>query len=109
MKSHDFGGFGKEFAVDQVSEKLRNLNCENFLVDFGGDIFASGFVTEGVPWKIGIEKPGGEESPGFIVSLSNRALATSGNYRRFFDLEGKRYGHTFDHRTGYPTYSAPSS
>jgi thiamine biosynthesis lipoprotein len=99
----DFGGFGKEYAVDQVAEKLRLLSCQNFLVDFGGDIFASGFATEGVPWKIGIEKPVGEEIPGLTVSLSNRALATSGNYRRFFDLEGKRYGHTVDHRTGYPT------
>lgn len=99
----DFGGFGKEYAVDQIAEKLKLLSCQNFLVDFGGDIFASGFASEGVPWKIGIEKPVGEGSPGFIVSLSNRALATSGNYRRFFDLKGKRYGHTVDHRTGYPT------
>ena len=99
----DFGGFGKEFAVDQVSEKLRNLNCENFLVDFGGDIFASGFASEGISWKVGIEKPQGTDQPVFVANLTNMSLATSGNYRKFFDLNNKRYGHTIDHRTGYPT------
>jgi thiamine biosynthesis lipoprotein len=99
----DFGGFGKEFAVDQVSEKLRNLNCENFLVDFGGDIFASGFASEGISWKVGIEKPQCTDQPVFVANLTNMSLATSGNYRKFFDLNNKRYGHTIDHRTGYPT------
>ena len=99
----DFGGFGKEFAADQVSEKLRNLNCENFLVDFGGDIFASGFASEGISWKVGIEKPQGTDQPVFVANLTNMSLATSGNYRKFFDLNNKRYGHTIDHRTGYPT------
>ena len=99
----DFGGFGKEFAVDQVSEKLRNLNCENFLVDFGGDIFASGFASEGISWKVGIEKPQGTDQPAFVANLNNMSLATSGNYRKFFDLNNNRYGHTIDHRTGYPT------
>jgi thiamine biosynthesis lipoprotein len=99
----DFGGFGKEFAVDKVSEKLKNFNCENFLVDFGGDIFASGFAEEDISWKVAIEKPAGKENPAFVVTLCDQAIATSGNYRKYFDLHGKRYGHTIDHRTGYPT------
>ena len=99
----DFGGFGKEFAVDLVSEKLKGLSCENFLVDFGGDIFASGFASKGVPWKIGIEKPLDGDQPAFILNLTNMSLATSGNYRKYFDLKGNRYGHTIDNRTGYPT------
>ena len=99
----DFGGFGKEFAVDLVSEKLKGLSCENFLVNFGGDIFASGFASKGVPWKIGIENPLDGDQPAFILNLTNMSLATSGNYRKYFDLKGNRYGHTIDDRTGYPT------
>ena len=99
----DFGGFGKEFAVDLVSVKLKGLSCENFLVDFGGDIFASGFASKGVPWKIGIENPLDGDQPAFILNLTNMSLATSGNYRKYFDLKGNRYGHTIDNRTGYPT------
>ena len=99
----DFGGFGKEFAVDQVSEKLKTLSCRNYLIDFGGDIFAAGYSAEDLPWKVGIEGPKGGEKPAFVLNLCNQALATSGNYRRFFDLNGKRYGHTIDNRTGYPT------
>ena len=99
----DFGGFGKEFAVDQVSEKLKNLSCKNFLVDFGGDIFANGYASKDVPWRVGIETPIHQGQPAFVINLTNQALATSGNYRKFFDLNGRRYGHTIDHRTGYPT------
>ena len=99
----DFGGFGKEFAVDQVSEKLKNFSCKNFLVDFGGDIFAHGYASKDVPWRVGIETPIHQGQPAFVINLTNQALATSGNYRKFFDLNGRRYGHTIDHRTGYPT------
>ncbi|MAH25695.1 MAG: hypothetical protein CMI19_01880 [Opitutae bacterium] len=99
----DFGGFGKEFAIDQVSEKLKNFNCKNFLVDFGGDIFASGFASQGMSWKVGIENPLDVDQPAFVLNLTNMSLATSGNYRKYFDLKGNRYGHTIDNRTGYPT------
>jgi thiamine biosynthesis lipoprotein len=99
----DFGGFGKEFAVDQVSEKLKSLSCKNYLIDFGGDIFAAGYSSEDSRWKVGIEAPEEREKPAFVLTLSNQALATSGNYRKYFDLKGNRYGHTIDNRTGYPT------
>ena len=58
----DFGGFGKEFAVDQVSQKLKTLSCKNYLIDFGGDIFAAGYSAEGYGWKVGIERPEGEKN-----------------------------------------------
>jgi thiamine biosynthesis lipoprotein len=99
----DFGGFGKEYAVDLISAKLRASNYGNFLVNFGGDIFASGYANDNCTWKVGIENPLGESNPSYVVSLSNTGLATSGNYRRYFDVDGKRYGHTIDQRTGYPT------
>ena len=99
----DFGGFGKEYAVDQVAEKLKLLSCQNFLVDFGGDIFASGFASQDKSWKVGIENPLEIDQPAFVLNLTNMSLATSGNYRKYFDLKGNRYGHTIDNRTGYPT------
>ena len=106
----DFGGFGKEFAVDKVAEILKSISCENFLVDFGGDLFASGSASEHCSWKVGIERTGGSERPAFVIFLKDHALATSGNYRKFFDFRGRRYGHTIDCRTGYPTiYSERSA
>ena len=99
----DFGGFGKEFAVDQVSKILKELDCEDYLIDFGGDIYASGKATDQSHWVVGIEVLGGGEKAVYMVNLIDQAIATSGNYRKFFDLNGKRYGHTLDHRTGYPT------
>ena len=99
----DFGGFGKEFAVDQVSERLKSLSCKNYLIDFGGDIFAAGYSAEDSTWKVGIEVAEGGEKPAFVLNLTDQAMATSGNYRKYFDLNGKRYGHTIDNRTGYPT------
>ena len=52
----DFGGFGKEFATDKVAEILKSISCENFLVDFGGDLFASGSASEDCSWKVGIKE-----------------------------------------------------
>ena len=99
----DFGGFGKEFAVDQVSKILRELDCEDYLINFGGDIYASGKPTDQSHWLVGIELLGKGEKAVYMVNLIDQAIATSGNYRKFFDLNGKRYGHTLDHKTGYPT------
>ncbi len=99
----DFGGFGKEFAVDKTAGLLLNLGCRDFLVDFGGDLFASGYGPDGQPWKIGIERPTPSGQPKYVLALTDKALATSGNYRKFFDIDGKRYGHAIDPRTGFPT------
>lgn len=99
----DFGGFGKELAVDQVARMLSEYEVINFLVNFGGDVFAQGKSRENQTWKVGIEKTGGGEQPTCVVNLRNTGLATSGNYRKYFDLNGKRYGHLIDSRTGYPT------
>ncbi len=99
----DFGGVGKELAVDQVARSLTLHGVPNFLINFGGDVFAKGKSLENQAWKVGIEKVGGGIQPICILNLQNAGLATSGNYQKFFDLNGKRYGHLIDHRTGYPT------
>jgi thiamine biosynthesis lipoprotein len=99
----DFGGFGKELAVDKIAGLLRSHGVENFLINFGGDIFASGQAGDGEDWRIGIESPNQEGPPAYVIKLKNHGLASSGNYRKFFDVGEKRYGHTLDPRTGYPT------
>ena len=99
----DFGGFGKELAVDKVAELLKNQGYQRFLINFGGDIFASGEADKNEAWRVGIEKPNEEGQPAYVLKLKNHALASSGNYRKFFDMSKKRYGHTLDPRTGYPT------
>jgi FAD:protein FMN transferase len=99
----DFGGFGKEWAVDKIAGLLKSHGHENFLINFGGDIFGFGKAGGNETWKVGIEKPDGEGQAAYVVALKNHALASSGNYRKFFDISKKRYGHTLDPRTGYPT------
>jgi thiamine biosynthesis lipoprotein len=99
----DFGGFGKEYAVDRVTELAREHELEDFLIDFGGDVFAAGSPPDAPAWRVGLEDPGKQGQAKRIFSVSGMAVATSGNYRRFFEQNGKRYGHLIDHRTGYPT------
>ena len=102
----DFGGFGKEYAVDRVVEIARAHGIENALVNFGGDVRAIGSPPEEDAWRIGVEDPSKPGSPSFLLALDNGAVATSGNYQRFFERNGRRYGHLLDHRTGYPTETA---
>lgn len=99
----DFGGFGKELAIDKITGLLKSHGVENFLINFGGDIFAAGYADHGEDWKVGIENPNQEAKPAYVIKLKDHALASSGNYRKFFDVGDKRYGHTLDPRTGYPT------
>lgn len=102
----DFGGFGKEYAVDRVAELARQHGLENALIDFGGDVRALGHPPDSPVWRIGVEDPRQPGKARFLLGLSNHAVATSGNYLRFFEHEGKRYGHLLDHRTGYPASNA---
>ena len=99
----DFGGFGKEYAIDQTGKILMEANITHFLIDYGGDILAHGFTENETPWTIGIEKWDGSEEKASVVYLNNRAIASSGSYRRFFELGGKRFSHIIDGQTGFPT------
>jgi thiamine biosynthesis lipoprotein len=98
----DFGGFGKEYAVDRVTEIALEHDIENILVNFGGDIHAKGSPGDAPCWHVGVEDPNHPGKPNFVIKLFNMATATSGNYMRFFEYKGQRYGHLIDHRTGYP-------
>jgi thiamine biosynthesis lipoprotein len=106
----DLGGIGKEYAVDQTAKLIREHVNENFLVNFGGDIYANGPRRDNTPWVIGIDDPQhtGEKAIGEI-RLMQGGLATSGDARRFLLRDGIRYGHILDPTTGWPVPNAPHS
>jgi len=99
----DFGGFGKEYAVDFVAEIAVRHGIENVLVDFGHDLRALGLPPGRPAWHIGLEDP---QQPGsFKSSLAisgGKGVASSGDYIRCFRMNGRRYGHIVDPRTGHP-------
>ncbi len=99
----DLGGIAKGFAVDRLSEALAGRGHDRTLVEVGGEMRARGTALDGGPWRIAIEKPDPtQRAIHQVVELSGLALATSGDYRNFHELDGQRYSHTLDPRTGRP-------
>ena len=101
----DLNSIAKGFAVDQVSQLIAAGGFENYLVEIGGEVYAAGLRKDSKNWRIGINKP--QKDAAFnevykVVSLSNKAFATSGDYRNFFEINGVRYSHVIDPRSGYP-------
>lgn len=111
----DFGGIGKEYAVDRVLGLLRARTTAPLLVNFGGDLVTSGPRRGGAPWRVGVERPDSVETASAageaagVVSVRGGALTTSGDARRFLLRDGVRYGHILDPRTGWPVRGAPRS
>ena len=104
----DFGGIGKEYAVDRAYELLAARHRAPFLINFGGDLRANHSPRQG-PWRVGIERPDTELQASLMLELEHGALATSGDSRRFLLKDGVRYGHILDPRTGWPVSGAPRS
>jgi len=106
----DLGGIAKEYAVDRALEAMAALDQTPpaFLVNFGGDLRASGPLPA-APWKVGVEAPARGPVPALVLELGRGALATSGDTHRYLLREGKRYGHILDPRTGWPVENAPHS
>jgi len=105
----DFGGIGKEYAVDRTVNLIKNaIDCA-FLVNYGGDLHASEAPSRGKPWSIGIEhyQHGGQAVS--AIQLLRGALTTSGDTYRFIQKEGIRYGHVLHPATGWPVADAPHS
>lgn len=99
----DLSAIAKGHGVDRVGEVIRNYGITNYFVEIGGEIFASGKRVDGMPWQVGIEAPlDFKRSIQTIIGLSGVALATSGDYRNFFESEGQRFSHTIDPNTGRP-------
>ena len=106
----DFGGFGKEYAVDQAVQIARNICSRGSLVNFGGDLAISRPRTDGRPWRVGIEDLGSEpRGPSQLLELRRGALATSGDTYRYVLANGARYTHVLDPRSGWPVTDAPRS
>lgn len=105
----DFDAIAQGYAVDVISNYLVEKGIKNYLVDIGGEVFASEFKEDSVYWKVGIETPNDSAMYGdnlsAIVSLSNRGMATSGNYRKFYVKNGVKYSHTINPKTGFPIAS----
>ena len=97
----DFGGCVKEYACDAVASRLRDLGLECVLIDLAGDMVALGPQADGRPWQIGIRHPR-EPRALATVPLWQGALASSGDYERCMVIDGRRYGHILDPRTGWP-------
>jgi thiamine biosynthesis lipoprotein len=100
----DFGGFGKEYAADRVADLCRQAGLRSGLVDLGGDICIVGPHPDGSPWRVGIRDPRNPEEAMASIALSHGAMATSGSYERFIELDGKRYCHVLNPRTGWPVH-----
>ncbi len=101
----DLSSIAKGYGVDQVADAIQKEGFQNFLVEIGGEVFASGYRKDGKLWRIGINRPQTDAALNEVykvVDLHNRAFATSGNYRQFFVVDGIRYAHIIDPRTGYP-------
>jgi FAD:protein FMN transferase len=104
----DFGGIGKEYAVDRAYKLLALRDPAPFLVNFGGDLRANRPPPHG-PWQVGIERPDTDRQASLLLDLTQGALATSGDSRRFILKDGVRYGHILDPRTGWPVPGSPRS
>lgn len=102
----DFGGIGKEYAVDRALQLARQLTDTPLLVNFGGDIAA--WCGDAEPWQVGLEGLGDGKLAGSFA-LANGALATSGDSRRYLLHNGERYSHVLDPHTGWPVADAPHS
>jgi thiamine biosynthesis lipoprotein len=104
----DFGGIGKEYAVDRAYSLLAARDKTPFLINFGGDLRANRPPPHG-PWQVGIERPDTDRETTLLLDLEHGALATSGDSRRYLLKDGVRYGHILNPRTGWPVPGAPRS
>jgi FAD:protein FMN transferase len=98
----DFGGFGKEYAIDVTAQIASDHGITSALVDFGHDLRAIGTPPGRPAWHIGLEDPLKPGTPSGSIAVTNKGVASSGDYIRRFVVDGKRYGHIIDPRTGWP-------
>jgi thiamine biosynthesis lipoprotein len=103
----DCSAIAKGYGTDRVARLLRSRGVHNFMVEIGGEVVTSGVNPDRLPWRIGVTKPtedslnvGNELQT--ILNVTDKAMATSGNYRNFYYKGGKKYAHTIDPNTGYP-------
>jgi thiamine biosynthesis lipoprotein len=104
--SLDFNSIAQGFTVDVIAKFLESKNIKNYLVEVGGELLAKGKNADGNIWRVGVDKPSEDidvnERFQFILDLENKALATSGNYRKFYEKNGVKYSHTINPFSGFP-------
>ena len=101
----DFSSIAKGLGVDLLSQWLKYKDCDDHLVDIGGELFASGMSHRGEPWVTGINVPDPSAAQNDIflkLQVSNKGIASSGNYRNFYSVDGVNYGHTINPKSGFP-------
>ena len=104
----DFSAIAKGYGVDQLAGFLRAQGIKNYFIDIGGEVIAAGKSPRGDAWRIGISNPtegAAVDDLQFVVPLENQAIATSGNYRNFYEVAGVKYSHTINPTTGFPERS----
>ena len=105
----DFGGIVKEYAADAMTAILRNAGVQHGLVDLAGDIGIIGPHPDGTPWKIGIRNPGKTQTAIATLDAYNGGIASSGNYERFMVVNGIRYCHILNPKTGWPVHGVAAA
>lgn len=105
----DFGGIGKEYAVDKVTQLIKQVSECSALINLGGDLAVSRPREDNKPWQVGIDLNGLQRQPKVVISFTEGAVATSGDANRFLLKEGKRLSHILNPKTGWPIADAPSS
>ncbi len=99
----DFGGYVKEYAADRAAQLCRDMGCHHGIVDLGGDLAVVGPHPNGAPWRVGVRDPRAEGVRALMrVDVFAGGVATSGDYERCMVVDGTRYGHVLDPRTGWP-------
>lgn len=97
----DLGGYAKGYALDRAAAILREQGIKDALINIGGNVMALG-SKGGAPWRVGIQHPRLPQALAALPLYDGEAIGTSGDYQRYFDLEGRRYSHLLDPRTGQP-------
>lgn len=105
----DFGGFVKEYAADRVAALCRERGARHGLVDLGGDLAVLGPHRDGSPWRVGIRDPRAPERAVVSLALQAGGMATSGDYARCMIVDGRRYAHLLDPRSGWPVQGLTSA
>jgi len=109
----DLNAIAKGFGVDAVYSFLESIGMNNIMVEIGGEVRTKGKNRKNEPWMIAVETPdlesAGSKTISWVLSLENKAMATSGDYRNYYEIEGIRYSHEIDPRTGYPAQTGVAS
>jgi thiamine biosynthesis lipoprotein len=99
----DLSAIAKGYAVDKVAEYLESVGIANYMVEVGGELRLEGHNARDRPWRIAIEQPSSEDRAiHSVIEVADKGVATSGDYRNYFEVNGKRFSHTIDPRTGRP-------